>query len=149
MKKLIPIIAIAFSLASCQEKLPTNIQSALSNYEMQVDIANKSDSLIYHLEPADMDKMSSDSIHTILGVNEMQVDYAEKAEKELQELLKFNPEYSDYEQIKNAKRLYRYRNLVHFNDRYNYMENLWDYRRDPESYSKPELGKDNYNPIKF
>lgn len=149
MKKLIATIAIAFSLTSCQEKLPANIQSALSYYEMQIDIANKSDSLIYYLEPADIDKMSSDSIHIMLGVNELQVNYAEKAEKELQELLKFNPEYSDYEQIKNAKRLYRYRNLVHFNDRYNYMEDLWNYKTDPQGYAKPTLGQNNLKPQQF
>ena len=149
MKKLIAIIAITFTLTSCQEKLPSNIQSALSYYEMQVDIGNKSDSLIYHLEPVDIDKMSSDSIHIMLGVNEMHGNNVTKADKELQELLKFNPEFSDYEQIKNAKRLYRYLDLVHFMDRYNYMENLWDYRLDSEFYSKPELGKSNFKSPRF
>ena len=149
MKKLIAIIAIAFSLSSCGEKLPANIQSALSWYEIQVDNVNKSDSLILSLKPEDIDKMSSDSITILLGANEMQHNAVTKADKELQELLKFNPEYSDYESIKNAKRSYRSSNLVHFFDLTRYMEGVMDYRRDAESYSKPELGKDNYKPIQF
>jgi hypothetical protein len=142
MKKLIALSLIVFSLYSCQEKLPTNIENALSWYEMKVDNVNEKDSLILSFKPEDIDKMTPDSISFILGSNEMSYNEVEKADKELKELLKYNPEYSDNEKIKNAKRAYRFNNLELFFNTTSYMENVIFYKESPRTNPKPIFGKE-------
>jgi hypothetical protein len=56
--------------------------------------------------------MPLDTISKLIGVLEINRDMEENNEKELKELLKINPEYSDYDEVKNMKKSYYNENLI-------------------------------------
>lgn len=137
MKKIIAIVGLSLSLISCQEKLPTNIQNALSWYEMQLDYANQDDSLILSLNQQSIEKLSTDSINHILDMSSYHEKQELKAHGELRDLLKYNSEYSDHTEIKNANSRLMYKDYDLFRKNKKYMQDLVDYRMDSGYYSKP------------
>ena len=99
MKKVLLFLVIVVSLFSCKEEikpLPTNISTALHSrnyyYDRSVEI-NKS---IYLLTDSDINKLPKDSILSLISLQDvLRVDYS-KYQNELDELLKYNPEYSSH-----------------------------------------------------
>jgi hypothetical protein len=97
---------------SCKNKLPNNIESAVRSCELEYKIHRKSDSIILNHTTEEIDKMPLDTISKLIGVLEINRDMEENNEKELKELLKINPEYSDYDEVKNMKKSYYNENLI-------------------------------------
>ena len=143
MKKLIVLSFIAFSLYSCQEKLPGNISSSSSFLKMQKEqFENDMIIPISNLSKEKIDNMPIDSINFLLDRIEYQKDNIHKLEKELDDLLKYNSKFSDYQEIKESryfefrddatvKRMTKYSNIE------NYIRNLSYYRLDqglPKEY---------------
>lgn len=141
MKKLLVILGLSVSLISCQEKLRSNIDSALFSYELAVKFGDPTDSLVISLNQQSIDKLSLDSVKTIIYATEFHRERQLKAAKELEELLKYNPEYSDYEKIKNRKSQYRWTNDELYRKNFDYMQGLLDHEVDAEYFPKPIYGK--------
>jgi hypothetical protein len=103
MKKIILTILIISIFASCKKELPSNIKSAVIGCELSCDRRKVNDSIIINLSNKDIDTLSKKTIEDLLWKNDLNnKDYDENS-KELEELLKFNPEYSDYDEIKKIK----------------------------------------------
>jgi len=112
MKKIILTILIASIFVSCKKELPSNIKSAVIGCEMSYDRNIKSDSIILNLTTEEIDKLPLDTITKFIGDLEFNRNDEESAEKELKELLAMNPEYSDYDEVKNMKKSYYYNNII-------------------------------------
>lgn len=101
-KNLLFLIVLIF--ISCKEKkLPNNISAALWDYEIQESINSKFDSIIINLDESKINKLAIDSLDVIISQEKFNRNILEEKENKLQELLKFNVEYSDYDEIKNRK----------------------------------------------
>jgi hypothetical protein len=100
MKKTFLITFSIILLTSCGEKLPTNISSALWMSNTNMNSLNQVDSIILTLSESDINNLSADSAFSLYASHENLQQSANKADKELDELLKYNPEYSDYSEIK-------------------------------------------------
>ena len=112
MKKIILTILIASIFVSCKKKLPSNIGSTVRVGEFYYDLHRKSDSTILNLTTEEIDKLPLDTISKLIGVLEHNRDMEESNEKELKELLTINPEYSDYDEVKNMKQSYYDDNFI-------------------------------------
>ena len=121
MKKLL-VLLFPFALVSCESKLPSNIDSAVYGIELAVDMAHDTDSLILSLNRESIDNLTRDSIMSIIAYNDiLQVSY-QSADKELKELLKYSPEYSDHSEVKSVKSRYCYKNMQLYYVNLRYME---------------------------
>jgi hypothetical protein len=112
MKKIILTILIASIFVSCKKELPSNIKSAVIGCEMSYKIHRKMDSIILNHTKEEIDKMPLDTITKLIGDLEFNRNDEESNEKELKELLKINPEYSDYDEVKNMKKSYYDQNFL-------------------------------------
>lgn len=101
MKKIIGILIVLIGMVSCEEKLPSNISGALSWYNMNIESLNKVDSIIINLSDEDIEKLSSDSAFSLYASHVNNTEFTDKASKELEDFLKYNPKYSDHSEIKN------------------------------------------------
>jgi len=152
MKKLIALSLIVFSLYSCQEKLPSNISSSSSWLKMQKEQFEEDIIIpVSNLSKEKIDNMPTDSINFLLDRIEYKEKDIRKFEEELDDLLKYNAKFSDYEEIKESrhfdirddatiKRSTKYRNIK------NYIQNLSYYRLDrefPKEYRTSEEPKWN------
>jgi hypothetical protein len=106
MKKIILTILIISVFVSCKNKLPSNIESAVRGCELNYKLHRKSDSIILNLSTKEIDKLPLDTITKLIGDLEFHRNMEKSDEKELEELLKINPEYSDYDEVKNMKKSY-------------------------------------------
>lgn len=106
MKKIVCTILIISVFISCKDKLPSNIESVVRGCELNYKIHRKRDSIILNLSKKEIDKLPLDTITKLIGDLEFHRNMEESDEKELQELLKINPEYSDYDDVKNMKKSY-------------------------------------------
>ncbi len=97
---------------SCKKKLPSNIESAVGGCELNYDMHRKSDSIILNLTTEEIDKLPLDTITKLIGDLEFHRNMEESDEKELKELLAMNPEYSDYDKVKNMKKSYYHNNII-------------------------------------
>jgi hypothetical protein len=108
---------------SCKKKLPSNIKSAVIGCELSCDNRKVNDSTILNLTKKDMDTLSKKTIDDLLWFNEYyEKDYKENSE-ELKELLKINPEYSDYEEVKKMKEPYYHKDISKFFENLTYLDN--------------------------
>ncbi len=112
MKKIILTILIMSVFVSCKKKLPSNIKSAVIGCELNYDMHRKSDSIILNLTTEEIDKLPLDTITKLIGDLEFNRNLEEGNEKELKELLINNPEYSDYDEVKNMKKSYYHDNFL-------------------------------------
>ena len=112
MKKIIFTILIITIFASCNKKLPSNIKSAVIGCELSNSMHRKGDSIILNLTKEEIDKMPLDTITKLVGDLEFNRNDEKSNEKELKELLKINPEYSDYDEVQNMKKSYFDDNLI-------------------------------------
>ena len=123
MKKIILTILIASIFVSCKKELPSNIKSAVIGCELSCDNRKVNDSTILNLTKKDMDTLSKKTIDDLLWFNEYyEKDYKENSE-ELKELLKINPEYSDYEEVKKMKEPYYHKDISKFFENRTYLDN--------------------------
>jgi hypothetical protein len=106
MKKIILTILIISVFVSCKDKLPSNIASAVRVCEFNYEAHRKSDSIILNLSTKEIDKLPLDTITKLIDDLEFHRNIEKSIEKELQEFLKINPEYSDYDEVKNMKKSY-------------------------------------------
>jgi hypothetical protein len=102
MKKTFLILFIVF--VSCAKKqLPSNVSIALDDLDIFEKINRDYDSLISTLDESMINRLSIDSLNSIIvGVKVNRVMLQER-EYKVEEFLKYNPEYSDYDEIKNRK----------------------------------------------
>jgi hypothetical protein len=112
MKKIILTILIILVFVSCKKKLPSNIESAVRGCELNYKMHRKSDSIILNLSTKEIDKLPLDTITKLIGDLEFHRNMEESDEKELKELLAMNPEYSDYDEVRNMKKSYYEENLI-------------------------------------
>jgi len=108
MKKIIVILIVLIGMVSCEEKLPSNISSALSWYNYNIESLNQVDSIIIKLSDDEIEKLSPDSAFSLYAIHVSRTESTDKASKELEDFLKYNPKYSDYSEIKN--RTYHFTN---------------------------------------
>lgn len=102
MKKILLLLLILF--VSCQKKeLPTNISSALKDLDNFKKITRHHDSLISILDESKINNLSLDSLQSIIVSVKVDREMLQERQDKLDELLKYNPEYSDYDEIKNRE----------------------------------------------
>jgi hypothetical protein len=68
---------------------------------MNIESLNKVDSIIINLSDEDIEKLQPDSAFSLYAKHINYLESTDKASKELEDFLKFNPEYSDYSEVKN------------------------------------------------
>ena len=145
MKKTL-VVAIALIALSCKEKLPSNIKSELSSYKFAANFNKPSDSLIVSLTKEEIDDLSDEKISSLIFRDAYASDDYDNAEKKLDELLKYNSKYSDYDEVKNKTEFYRNLNLEinkKYWDNITYLRAVEHYRfmsKYDKNYEKPKYG---------
>jgi hypothetical protein len=108
MKKLLPIIALALLISSCEKKLPLNIYGAVYSVHLADKLAYKSDSTINSLTKEYIDTVDRSVVLTLLVEMSIADKRKEDAKVELDELLKYNAEFSNHPEVVN-KHQYAYK----------------------------------------
>jgi len=103
MKKFLMVAIVLITTVSCKEKLPSNISTALWFSNINVESLNKVDSIIINLSDKDINELSPDSAFSLYASHNSYQESYDKAQKELDDYLKYSPQYSDYSEIKNRK----------------------------------------------
>jgi hypothetical protein len=105
MKKIIMFSTYILLIASgCgNDKLPSNIASILVTEQANLDELNRVDSLIISLNDEEIKKISKDSCFSLYSSHNNFQEWYDESSEELMEILKINPIYSDYTEIKNRK----------------------------------------------
>lgn len=117
MKKVITVLLFtSVTIVSCKEKLPSNISTLVWTINSQVEIMNEIDSIIINMTDEDIMKISADSARFLYVSQSHYQDNYNKSSKELEDLLKYNPEYSDYDEIRNIKNSYTIENNLSLED---------------------------------
>ncbi|MCC9062586.1 hypothetical protein [Flavobacterium piscisymbiosum] len=99
MKKTLLLLFIIF--ASCAKKeLPSNVSIALSDLDILKKINRDYDSLINTLDESKINRLSIDSLNSIIVAIKVKREMLQEKEYKVEEFLKYNPEYSDYDEIK-------------------------------------------------
>ncbi len=102
MKKTFLLLFIVF--ASCAKKeLPSNVSIALNDLDGFIKINRDYDSLISILDESKINDLSIDSLNSIIVRTKVNREMLQEREYKVEEFLKYNPEYSDYDEIKNRK----------------------------------------------
>lgn len=102
MKKTFLLLFIVF--ASCVKKeLPSNVSIALNDLDGFIKINRDYDSLISILDESKINDLSIDSLNSIIVRIKVNREMLQEREYKVEEFLKYNPEYSDYDEIKNRK----------------------------------------------
>lgn len=109
-------------LVSCNKKLPSNIKSAVIGCELSCDSRKLDDSIIINLSKKDIDTLSLKTIEDLLRKHDVNYKDYKESSKELEELLKFNPEYSDYDEIKKIKKPYYTTNSIKYYENIMYLQ---------------------------
>jgi len=113
MKKIFLIILIVF--VSCNKKeLPSNVSMALHELDDFEKICRDYDSLVNTLDESKINTLPLDSLDNIIVRLNVNREMLEERENKVEEFLKYNPELSDYEGIKNRKT----NSLIDINENY-------------------------------
>ena len=113
MKKILLLLFII--LASCAKKeLPSNVSIALSDLDILKKISRDYDSLINTLDESKINSLSIDSLNSIIVAIKVNRDMLQEKQYKVEEFLKYNPEYSDYEEIKKRATI----PLININENY-------------------------------
>jgi len=91
------------TMVSCKDKLPENISSAVRWSEVHLNSLNEVDSVIIKLTDKDIENISVDSARSLYVRHNISYDEYNSSIKEIDELLKYNAEYSNYDELKNRK----------------------------------------------
>jgi len=123
MKERIFIFAFLVFLVSCKKELPEILQSKIKSCELAYEYGKENDSVIIHLQNNEIDKLSKDSIQKLIfNADRNRARYAE-TEKELEEMLKINPEYSNYDEYKAMKKPYYLKDSKKYFETISYLDN--------------------------
>lgn len=101
MKNLIIIIFISLFIFSCKEELPSSVSNQLNSVNYYVQELNGTDSIIWSLDDDEIRSLSPDSALSLISQHSTRKNLYDNASDELDEIIKINPQYSDYEIIKN------------------------------------------------
>ena len=102
MKKIILFFFIVF--ISCSKKeLPSDISYALYDLNSYEKISRDYDSLISTLDEPKINNLPYDSLESIIVQFKVNKEMLQERKDKLDEFLKYNPQYSDYEEIKNRE----------------------------------------------
>lgn len=113
MKKTLLLLFIVF--ASCEKKeLPSNVSSALYDLDVFKKISRDYDSLVSTLDESKINGLPIDSLNSIIVRIKVNREMLQEREYKVEEFLKYNPEYSDYDEIKNRKTI----PLININENY-------------------------------
>ncbi|CAD0004100.1 hypothetical protein [Flavobacterium salmonis] len=113
MKKIFLIIIIVF--VSCNKKeLPSNVSMALHELDDFEKICRDYDSLVNTLDESKINTLPLDSLDNIIVRLNVNREMLEERENKVEEFLKYNPELSDYDEIKNRKT----NSLIDINENY-------------------------------
>ena len=113
MKKILLLLFIIF--ASCAKKeLPSNVSIALSDLDISEKISRDYDSLVNTLDESKIKDLSIDSLNSIIVAIKVNREMVQEKEYKVEEFLKYNPEYSDYEEIKKRATI----SLININENY-------------------------------
>lgn len=96
MKKVTLSLLVIVSLFSCKEKLPSNISTSLYFANESMNELNELESIIGPLSDSDISKLSKDSLRTLYFGYKFSSERYEQYDNELDEILKYNPEYSEH-----------------------------------------------------
>jgi hypothetical protein len=110
------------SIVSCKKELPDNIKSKIDTCEFYYELGKENDSIIISMSKNDIDKLKKEDIEEILRRQEMSSKNYKSSEEELDEILKYNPEYSNYDDVKNMKKPYSYKNLIKYYENISYLD---------------------------
>jgi hypothetical protein len=116
MKKIILSLTFISLLGSCKEKLPSNLQSTLFMVNTYAQDMNSIDSVIIGLTDTDINKLSSDSAFSLYARHTNSHSTYEKYQEELDELLKYNAKYSDYDEVKNQTYHFTVQNRIPYDN---------------------------------
>ena len=101
--------------ASCAKKeLPSNVSIALSDLDISEKISRDYDSLVNTLDESKIKDLSIDSLNSIIVAIKVNREMVQEKEYKVEEFLKYNPEYSDYEEIKKRATI----PLININENY-------------------------------
>ena len=101
--------------ASCEKKeLPSNVSSALYDLDVFKKICRDYDSLVSTLDESKINGLPIDSLNSIIVRIKVNREMLQEREYKVEEFLKYNPEYSDYDEIKNRKTI----PLIDINENY-------------------------------
>lgn len=138
MKKVLLSLAIIATLASCESKLPANINSAVEHVKFVDEMNYEIDSLFSNLTKAKIDNLDQDSLSTLIAIYSAREIGRNNASSELAELLKYTPEYSDHSKVKDKdSKRYKGANSDWQYLNFEYARQLYSYRDFPEYSSKP------------
>lgn len=101
MKKIFILLLIVF--VSCKKELPSNVSMALIEVNDFEKICRDYDSLINTLDESKINSLPLDSLDNIIVRLKVNREMLEERENKFEEFLKYNPELSDYDEIKNRK----------------------------------------------
>jgi len=119
MKKVLLSLVIVVSLFSCKEELPSNISTKLYFKDYYLAKLDTTYSIINSLSDDDISKLSKDSVSSlVLDWKRYSDEYLEYY-NELNDILKYNPEYSGHPDLVNS-----------------YSSNLGIYRNFSDNYTK-------------
>lgn len=116
MKKIILSLTFISLLWSCKEKLPSNLQSTLFMVNTYAQNMNSVDSVIIGLTDTDINKLSSDSAFSLYAGHTNSHSTYEKYQEELNELIKYNAKYSDYDEVKNQTYHFTVQNRIPYDN---------------------------------
>ena len=122
MKKVILGALLLLSIVSCKKELPDNIKSKIDTCEVYYELGKENDSIIISMSKNDIDKLKKEDIEEILRRQEMSSETYKRSEEELDEILKYNPEYSNYDEVKSMKKPYSYKNLIKYYENISYLD---------------------------
>lgn len=123
MKERIFIVSFLVLLVSCKKELPEILRSKINCCELAYECGKENDSLIIHLQNNEIDKLSKDSIQKLIfNADRNRARYTE-TEKELEEMLKINPEYSNYDEYKAMKKPYYLADSKKYFETISYLDN--------------------------
>lgn len=134
MKNLVMgLLFILLTITSCKEKLPSNISNILDWHISTIKDLNEIDSTILLLKNEDIKNLLEDSARILLVRKRTIDDFYDNSYKELKEILKYNPKYSDYDEFKTIPTTYLKREKVDWLVIHNKL-NLLEDRQNGTSY---------------
>jgi hypothetical protein len=101
-KNTIILAILSVFLFSCkEEKLPSNIKSAVFNIEWAYQESYSHDSLMENMDKKYIDNLSEHSIDSIFWDHDKHMNEKSAAKKQLDKLLMYNAEYANHKELNN------------------------------------------------
>ncbi len=122
MKKVLLWGVLLFtSLSGYSQKLPPIIKYAVKSIEANAESRRGFDSVILTLDTNSINNLTRDTLMSLLIQYEVYTKNEKEKKEQLNKFLLYNPEYSNYNEIKNIKEYYYYRQINKYYDNIEYM----------------------------